>query len=47
MDDKVPGVAVIPLLILKKIRCAIIDSSNAGEGSTLSLPISAMKVSSR
>ena len=46
MDDKVPDVAVIALPILQKFGCAITDSTNAGEGSTLSLPISAVKVSS-
>ena len=40
-------VAVIALLILQKFRCAITDSANAGEGSTLGLPISAVKISSR
>ena len=47
MDDKVPDVAVIALLILQKIGCVIADSANPGEGSTLGLPISAVKVSSR
>ena len=47
MDDKVSDVAVITLLIIQKFGCAITDSSNAREGSTLSLPISAVKVSSR
>ena len=47
MDDKVSDVAVIALLIIQKFGCAITDSANAGEGSTLSLPISAGKVSSR
>ena len=47
MDDKVSDEAVITLLTIQKFRCAITDSSNAGEGSTLSLPISAVKVSSR
>ena len=40
MDDKVPDIAVIALLIL-------LSEANAGEGSTLSLLISAVKVSSR
>ena len=47
MDDKVSDVAVITLLIIQKFECAITDSANAGEGSTLSFPISAVKVSSR
>ena len=47
MDDKVSDEAVITLLTIQKFGCAITDSSNAGEGSTLSLPISAVKVSSR
>ena len=47
MDDKVSDEAVITLLTIQKFGCAITDSSNTGEGSTLSLPISAVKVSSR
>ena len=47
MDDKVSDEAVITLLTIQKFGCAITDSSNGGEGSTLSLPISAVKVSSR
>ena len=47
MDDKVSDVAVITLLIIQKFGCAITDSANAGEGSSLSLRISAAKVSSR
>ena len=47
MDDKVSDVAVKALLIIQKFGCAITDSANAGEGSTLSLRISAGKVSSR
>ena len=47
MDDKVSDIAVITLLMIQKFGCAITDSANAGEGSTLSLPISAVKVSSR
>ena len=47
MDDKVSDEVVITLLTIQKFGCAITDSSNAGEGSTLSLPISAVKVSSR
>ena len=47
MDDKVLDVALIALLILQKFGCAIIDSSNAGEGSILSFPISPVNVSSR
>ena len=46
MDDKVSDGAVIALLILQKFGCAITDSANAEEGSTLSLLISAVKVSS-
>ena len=41
MNEKVPNVAVIALLILQKFGCAITDSANAGEGSTLCLPVSA------
>ena len=47
MDDKVSDVAVKTLLIIQKFGCAITDSANAGEGSSLSLRISAVKVSSR
>ena len=47
MDDKVSDVAVKALLIIQKFGCAITDSANAGEGSSLSLRISAAKVSSR
>ena len=47
MDDKAQDVAVIVLLILQKFGCTITDSTNVGEGSTLSLPISAVRVSSR
>ena len=32
MDDKVPDVAVITLLILQKFRRAITDSDHAAEG---------------
>ena len=44
MDDKVPDVDVIVLLILQKFACTINDSNNARKG--LILPISAVKVSS-
>ena len=44
MDDKVPDVAVIALPILKQFRSAITDTTNAGEGSILRLPSSAVKV---
>ena len=47
MNNKVPDIAVIVLLILQKFRCAITDSANAEEGPTLSVPISAVKVSSK
>ena len=47
MDDKVPVVTVTALLILQRFGSAITDSANAGEGSTLDLPINAVKVSSR
>ena len=47
MDDKCPDVAVIALMMLQKFGCAITDSANVEEGSTLSLSISAVKVLSR
>ena len=46
MDDEVPDVTEIALLILQKFGCVITDSTNAREGPVLSLPISAVKVSS-
>ena len=47
MDDTFLDVAVIALLMLQKFGCAITDSANAEQASTLSLPISAVKVLSR
>lgn len=47
MNDKIPDVAVIALLIWQKLGCAINNSTNPGEGSILILQISAVKVSSK
>ena len=47
MGDTFSDVAVIALLMLQKFGCAITDSANAEQASTLNLPISVVKVLSR